>query len=179
MKNMIFYAVLFISFNCFCQTSNDSKNISGYGKTSWGMTPEQVLNAEPRANKLNKYKEYTDDKLGLLSIDSINLDGEKFKTIFIFDKTNKLRRVELENENDSLGMCLNDNTFSSIEKLLTEKYGIPTFKNPHLENDLARDQATWKLTNTTIELISICRHGGPFSYITIKYKPSINESGDL
>ncbi|UZJ39524.1 hypothetical protein OO185_00015 [Prosthecochloris sp. SCSIO W1102] len=42
--------------------AGDPKNIAGYGKTTWGMTPNEVVNAEaPRAEKLENPEKFEQD----------------------------------------------------------------------------------------------------------------------
>ena len=54
---MIKNVVAILLFSVFAaseaQAADDPKNMGGYGKTVWGMTPDEVLSVEaPRAEKL-------------------------------------------------------------------------------------------------------------------------------
>jgi hypothetical protein len=144
--------------------ADDPKNIAGYGKTKWDMMPDDVINAEsPRAEKLEQpLKFYTG--IGLVTIKEIEIGVQKFGVIFLFDESKKklyqvnLTSFELKNSE------INARSFSSIEKLLTEKYGIPTFKEEgHI--------ISWKLPITTIELNHLKLFNR--SQVTIIYKSTV------
>jgi len=54
-KNIVIALLLCLFGSNITQAADDPKNIAGYGNTAWGMTPDQVLNAEaPRAERLEK-----------------------------------------------------------------------------------------------------------------------------
>ena len=146
------------------QAADDPKNIAGYGKTAWGMTPDQVLNAEaPRAEKLEKPLKFKTG-LGMIIIKEVQIGAAKFSAIFIFEGSGQtLRQVNLTSfEKKNAGMSAL--SFSSIEKSLTEEYGAPIYKE---ESRVA----SWKLPKTSIDL----RHSsfpGVVTQVTINYRPS-------
>lgn len=124
--------------------ADDPKNIAGYDKTVWGMSEDEVLNAEsPLAEKLANPVKTAAGDIRSITIKAIKIASTEFRVLFIFDsKDRKLKQVTLEGLNDlDPGF-----TFSSIEKLLTEKYGTPTYKKEG--NDVS-----WKLPKTIIELL--------------------------
>lgn len=178
---MIKYVVAILLFGVFAasaaQAADDPKNMSGYGKTEWGMTPDEVLSAEaPRAEKLEKPENFKTG-LGLISIKEVQIGVTKFSAIFIFDKSGKrLRQVNLTSLKKP---WVDASSFSSIEKLLTEKYGAPTYKEERV--------VFWKLPKTSIELARLNildilsrlegRQPHPpdpvvLSQVTVSYKPS-------
>lgn len=158
----VFFAFLFFIVPAYAQ--EDARNIGGYGKTLWGMTEEQVLKTEaPRVEKLATPKKYKSGT-GTLYIPELNIANSRFDAVFIFDEANKKLVEVILASYEEKNAGVNSLTFSSIEKLLTEKYGPPTFKN-------AGKKISWKLTKTIIELehLNIPRI---VSKITISYEPS-------
>ena len=53
----------------------------------------------------------------------------------------------------------------TIEKLLTEKYGLPIYKE-------AKRVVSWKLANTSIDLRHMTLPNLGFSQVLVSYKPS-------
>lgn len=167
--------LLFIAIAATAAVATDeSQSILGYGKTIWGMTPDEVLSAEtPRAEKLEKTEKYKTG-LGMVTIKEIEIGIHKFSVIFIFDESNqKLKQVNLtglEKKNPGI----NSQAFSTVEKLLTEKYGPPTFKE-------GKRLVSWKLPKTSIDL-NHANIPGIITQVTVSYKPSdagVNSSRDL
>lgn len=110
------------------QAIDDAMNIAGYGKTIWGMTPDEVVNAEaPRAEKLEKPEKYTIG-LGIVKIKEIQIEGTKFSVTFVFDESEKKLQQVILTSAEKKNEKINARSFSSVEKLLTMKYGPPTFK---------------------------------------------------
>jgi hypothetical protein len=144
------------------QAADDLKNLAGYGKTTWGMTPDEVLNAEtPRAEKLEKQDKFIAG-LSMVTIKEIQIGDTKVRAIFIFDElSHKLRQVILTGA-EKKNPKVNALSFSSVEKLLTEKYGPPTYKEE------AR-VASWKLPKTSIDLTHLNTIPGIISQVTINY----------
>lgn len=140
------------------------QNILGYGKTSWGMTPDEVMKAEnPRALKLEKPEKYSIG-LGIVTIKEIEIGIHKFSVMFIFNvSNNKLKQVNLTSlEKKNSG--INSLAFSKAEELLTEKYGQPTFKE-------GNKAVSWKLPKTSIKL-SNDHIPGIFTQVTVIYRTS-------
>jgi hypothetical protein len=163
-KNIVIILLLCLFGSNITQAADDPKNIAGYGNTAWGMTPDQVLNAEaPRAERLEKPLKFKTG-LGIMIIKEVQIGAAKFSPIFIFDESGqKLRQVNLtsfEKKNAEMSAL----SFSSIEKSLTEKYGAPIYKE---EGRVA----SWKLSKTSIDL----RHSnfpGVLTQVTVSYRPS-------
>ena len=172
----IFFAFLltFILFVGPVQADDDPKNIAGYGKTVWGMSEDEVLTAEsPRVEKLDKPEKFTIG-IATLSIKEIQIGVAKFRVLFIFNQNDmKLKQVILTSfEKNNPG--INSNTFSSIEKLLIEKYGAPTYKEE-------RRNASWKLQKTVIDLTH-ANISGIMTQVIVAYKPvesSVDASKNL
>ena len=164
-KNIVITLLLCLFGLSITQATDDPKNIAGYGKTAWGMTPDQVLNAEaPRAERLEKPLKFKTG-LGIIIIKEVQIGDAQFSAIFIFDESGqKLRQVNLTSfEKKNAGMSAL--SFSSIEKFLTEKYGAPIYKE---EGRVA----SWKLSKTSIDL----RHSnfpGVLTQVTVSYRPSV------
>ncbi len=122
---------------------DDAKNIAGYGKTIWGMTEDEVLKAEAPSAKRLKNPEITQiGDLGSVVINQVRIAETNFTVNFIFDRKNhRLVRVDLESPHN---LAPGGRTFSEIKKLLTEKYGSPTFDE--------WKRVFWKLPKTKIEI---------------------------
>jgi len=145
--------------------SADDLNINGYGKTTWGMTPDQVLKAEaPGAKKLDK-PERTGDLTGAIVVDGIQFGTDKFTALFSFDDDLRLQEVVVKClEQDNLQA--NALTFSFLEKLFTEKYGSPTRRERS-----SRPRVFWELPNTTIRLVHFTAFEGRISRVNFSYMP--------
>lgn len=164
MKRKIFAIVLVFLFHAgIAVATDDPKNIAGYGKTTWGMNPDEVVNAEtPRAVKLEKPEKFKNG-LGIVTIKEIQIGVTKLVVKFLFDESRQLHQVNLvSKEKKNLGV--NALSFSSLEKLLTEKYGSPTYKD-------GTRVVSWKLPKTTINL-SHLNIPGLISQVTVSYKPT-------
>ncbi len=169
----LWLAISLFSASVVCAEENP-KSITGYGKTTWGMSVEQVVQAEsPRAQKLSEPQKYGKGSLGLVEISDIKIGASTFRASFLFDESGQLlRQVNLSGLEKSAGA--NFVIFSSLERMLTEKYGQPTYKK-------ASSEATWKLEQTVVSL----EHTyipSLFSKVVITYKPvtaGVLESRDL
>ncbi len=162
--------------------ADDPKNIEGYGQTRWGMTEKEVLMAEAqRVERLDEpivFHKWT----ATLGIKMVEIEYDSYEVLFLFDDTDhKLAQVNLKclDENNQL---LNGRRFVSLEKLLTEKYGPPTFatNGKGESNESNNSRASWKLAKTTVELRH--SHSGGFSDLTVIYRPveaSKKASNDL
>jgi hypothetical protein len=163
-KNVVIALLLCLFGSNTTQAADDPKNITCYGKTAWGMTPDQVLNAEaPRAERLEKPVKFKTG-LGIITIKEVQIGVAKFSAIFIFDESEqKLRQVNLmsfQKKNAEVSAL----SFSSIEKFLTEKYGAPIYKE---ESRVA----SWKLPKTSIDL-RYSNFPGVLTQVTVSYRPS-------
>lgn len=137
--------------------ADDPKNVGGYGKTLWGMTEEEVLKAEaPRVERYATESIYRIDKgkhPAPMGIKSVDIGHSKYDVDFIFDaKDRKLIRV-IVNSVEKTSASKNNDNFVEFLKLLTEKYGVPTFKDEGKADDISKkSQASWNLVKTSIEL---------------------------
>ncbi|HIJ96423.1 MAG TPA: hypothetical protein HPP94_11925 [Desulfuromonadales bacterium] len=161
-------AIAILLFSIFvattAQAADDTNNLRGYGKAVWGMTPNEVIKVEKqRAEKLKQTEKY-ENLVGIVTIKEIQIGITKFSAIFLFDESGqKLEQVNLNSfENDS---STNAFTFTSVEKLLTEKYGAPTYKKGNAS-------ASWKMKHTSINLQLIDLPNANISKVIISYQSS-------
>jgi hypothetical protein len=99
----------------------------------------------------------------LVTIKEIEIEAAKFSAMFIFDGAQReLRQVDLSSA-EQRNAGINARSFSNLEKLLTEKYGAPTFK------DEGRT-VSWSLAKTSIELHH-ANFPGILSLVTVVYRP--------
>ena len=115
---------------------------AGYGNTDWGMTPSQVVAAEKGRAKIITPAQY---KIGIGKVQSENIEVSSglYTATFIFDNDDRLIQTNLvSNEKNNAGIA--QIHFNSLNKLLTQKYGEPSFKSA--------ESVTWKTPDTTIEL---------------------------
>ena len=70
---------------------------------------------------------------------------------------------------EKINPWVNASSFSSVEKLLTEKYGAPTYKKE-------KRVVYWKLSKTSVELTHLNPPDivvpGVLSQVAVNYKPS-------
>jgi hypothetical protein len=152
------------------QAADDPRNIAGYDKAVWGMSEDEMLKAEsPRAEKVDK-PFMSQEGIDSVTIKEIEIGPHKFHATFTFDhKSQKLVRVYLTS--DQKGPFIASLIFSSIEELLTEKYGAPTYKQES-------KNASWKLPKTVIDL----RYIPIIGLVIVVYRPveaSADASKDL
>lgn len=164
--------VLLIALFSFIRGAHaDSHSLNGYGKTTWGMTPEKVLAAEsPRAKSITKPTSFRGGSAGLVTIPSLRISSVSFTAVFVFDAKNRLKRVVLtsaQQRHHSVNMV----DFTSLQQLLVEKYGPPTFKTDlPLEAEGSHD-VSWKLPKTMIRL-SLLYIPRDVTTVTISYRPT-------
>lgn len=170
-KLLCAFQIVFLFF-FISSTYASIDKILGWGKTIWGMTEEEVLKVEHRAFKFPNPEIYPECTPSI-GIKKIRIGTAEFDVKFLFwNNDKKLMKVifsSFEKEN----YLINEKTFANIEKLLTEKYGVPTYKDPMKE-------ISWNLSNTSIELHHFRLRSQ--SEINIYYKPiksSLEESKDL
>lgn len=158
---MKIYKVLLCAVLCLTSASSFAERMQGYGKTNWGMTPTEVLQAEQgRAHLVNPPAKYK-NSLGMVSVDKLEIGGHLFKVVYQFTD-NKLSQVlvqGLEEKNSGI----NRNTFASLESLLTQKYGQSNFKDEG-------KRVTWKRDGTSIEL-TLLDIEGVITLVTVAYMP--------
>lgn len=148
----------------YARADDESYNITGYDKSIWNMSVSEVLAAEsPRIEKLEKPEKFAVG-VAVLDIKEIQIGSNTFRALFIFDeKEQKLIQVNL-NGYEQKDPSINSMVFSSVEKLLTEKYGPPTFKQES-------KNISWKLPKTTINLNHL-NIRGIMTQVNIIYKPA-------
>jgi hypothetical protein len=163
-----FLQVALILFVSSLLLADEPRNIAGYDKTVWGMSEDEVLNAEsPQAERLDKPVKTANGDIGSITIKEIEIASTKFRVLFIFDyESRKLRQVTLESVKDISPA----RTFSSIEKLLTEKYGPPTYKQEDKYKQENKN-VSWKLTKTVIELLYVNIPLANWTQVFVIYKP--------
>ena len=167
MRTVFALQLAFILFaHSLLAADDDPRNIAGYGKTVWGMTEDEVLQAEaPLAQKLDPPVKTAGGGIRAVTISDIKVGSKAgFSAQFIFDsKDRKLTQVTLESPKLSSSRESRD-TFSDIEKLLTEKYGSPTYKQEG-------KNVSWKLTKRTIELMNVNIPQAGWVQVYVMYKP--------
>lgn len=158
MKKISFSIVLFLVFSISAIASD---RIKGYGNSYWGMTTDEVISVENgRAHKIVPPLKYHETQ-GAVGIDKINIDGYDFKVVYQF-KGNVLAQVIVQSLNNKF-VSINKMAFQSVESLLTQKYGIPKYKEPYKE-------IVWTHSGTNINL-SHAIIDGISNFVTITYKP--------
>ncbi|MFW1863876.1 hypothetical protein ACG9XP_19050 [Acinetobacter baumannii] len=134
----------------------------GYSNTQWGMNPEQVVKAEKGKAQIIKPKKY-DSGLSKVQIEDLEIDKSKYTVNFIFDNSDQLiETIITSNEKESAGII--NLQFSSLNKLLSQKYGKPQFSD--------EKTVTWKTNSTTIELSRIAIASISFAQVSVSYYPN-------
>jgi hypothetical protein len=140
---------------------------AGYGNTSWGMTPNEVIEAENGRAKIIEPIRYKSN-FGKVRIDNIKIGIDEFTVTFLFDSNDQLVQTNLikDNKNNPSSSKL---TFDSLHRLLTQKYGEAKFKG--------NNSVTWKTNDTTIEL-SLIIIPGVISQTSVRYVPNSKNDAD-
>ncbi|EPO4621392.1 hypothetical protein ACUAXQ_004886 [Escherichia coli] len=143
----------------------------GYGNTTWGMTPDEVLQTQNESQKLLPPEKYSNSK-AKVKIDNVNIGSGMYTVNFLFDNSDHLIQTNItSNEANNIGII--NLRFTELNKLLTQKYGKPEFQN----NDLVN----WKNASTSIELRKMVIPGIS-SKVMIRYtslEKSENETKNL
>lgn len=138
-----------------------AERMQGYGKTSWGMTPSEVVQAEQgRAHLVSPPTKYK-NSLGMVAVDKIDIGSSLFKVVYQFEN-NKLSQVLVQGLEDK-NVGINRNTFATLDSLLTQKYGQPSFREDGR-------RVVWKQDGTSIELSHLMIEG-VVSMVTVAYMP--------
>lgn len=154
-------SLIFIFSFILSVSAGASDRIKGYGNSYWGMTPDEVVSAENgRAHKINPPLEYY-ETVGAVGIDKVSIDTYDFKVVYQF-KNNNLVQVIVQSLNNKFE-SVNRMAFQSIESLLTQKYGVPTYKEPYKE-------VVWVSLGTNINL-SYTIIDGISNFVTVTYNP--------
>ena len=125
-------------------------NGAGYGKTTWGMSPQEVVAVESNRATLIEPKKYS-GAWGKVQINNVSIGSGSYTVDFLFDESDKLVQTNVTS---------NEKTLS---QLLTQKYGTPQFQSS--------DSVTWKTADTTIELKKLIV-GSVIAQTSIRYIPN-------
>jgi len=131
------------------------KDVEGWNKARWGMTENEVLKVfEGKATAIEKPRKYQGlskqwDAYSSIILDEIEIGKDKYTVDFIFDdKDKKLIMIIVSIKNKSPLEL----QFSSLEQMLTEKYGSPSFKIDSEGSHLLERERAWNFPSTIIEL---------------------------
>lgn len=139
----------------------------GYGKTTWGMSPEQVVVAETSRATLIEPKKYA-GSWGKVQINNVSISSGTYTVDFLFDEADKLIQTNVtSNEKRNIGIA--NSNFRTLSQLLTQKYGAPQFQGA--------DSITWKTGDTTIELKKLIV-GSVIAQTVIRYIPNSKVDAD-
>lgn len=174
--------VLLVALLSFAPRAHaDARALNGYGKTTWGMTPDKVLAAEsPRAKTMAKPTSFRGGSAGLVTIPLLKISSVSFSAVFVFDAKKKLKRVVLTSTQQR-HHSVNVVDFNSLEQLLVEKYGPPTYKTDLPLEAEGNHDVSWKLPKTMIKL-SLLYIPRDVTTVTISYRPTASadeETKDL
>lgn len=139
-------------------------DIPGYGKTVWGMSPDQVIAAEsPRAiHQLD----------GQVLIADIRLSDRDFDAMLAFDQRagQSLRRVTVvgraKTESENLVV------FSDVEAQLTSVYGSASHSRD-LQDGVESTHAVWTLPSTRIDAVHQFASDTGYSSVSVVYTPNL------
>lgn len=145
-----------------------AKSVGGYGNTKWGMTPEQVVNAEgAKVRKLHDPEKYK-GSWGLVKTDNVNIANSNFEVTYLFSNEHLVQvNVAAKEKKNSL---INNDVFKRLESLLTQKYGSPTYSDPGKET-------VWNMEGTSISL-DLLNIDGVISNLVVSYRPSSRASSE-
>jgi len=136
-------------------------NGAGYGKTTWGMSPQEVVAVESNRATLIEPKKYS-GAWGKVQINNVSIGSGSYTVDFLFDEYDKLVQTNVtSNEKRNIGIA--NNNFKTLSQLLTQKYGTPQFQSS--------DSVTWKTADTTIELKKLIV-GSVIAQTSIRYIPN-------
>lgn len=161
--------ILLIVFLWIFASVSFAKGVSGYDRTSWGMTPEQVVAAEGGRAKLLHSPEKFKNAFGLVKIPEVEVGSSKYAVTFLFDSSRKLNQTNLSSHEKSNAL-INEDNLKNIASLLTQKYGKPVYFE---ENS----RAVWNLDGTSIQLSHLYTPG-IMTQIVVMYVPSSRTQND-
>jgi hypothetical protein len=138
-------------------------DVGGWSNTHWGMTEQEVLAALPgQATRLTgplPERSYAGGVVVNVGIENLDISHTKFLVHFVMDGKGRLRRVLLKPIERAYPFH-----FQTIEAILTEKYGQPSYKSA-LNNKLI---SKWTFASTIIEL-EFTEYGTIGSVMTVIY----------
>lgn len=154
--NKLFIALTFLLTPIFAVA-----NGAGYGNTKWDMTPTQVVAAQGNGAHLISPEKFK-GSFGKVRIDNVSIGSDLYTVTFLFDNSDRLVQTNVaSNEKKNEGIIARQ--FGTLNQLLTQKYGKPEFSDS--------DKATWKLSDTTIELSKMVI-SGIMAQTIIRYIPN-------
>ncbi|MFY2737482.1 hypothetical protein [Pseudocitrobacter faecalis] len=139
----------------------------GYGNTKWGMDPSEVVTAQGNGAHLISPEKYKYN-FGKVRIDNVLIGNDLYTVTFLFDSSDCLVQTNVaSNEKKSEGIVAQQ--FDTLNQLLTQKYGKAEFSNS--------DKATWKLSDTTVELSRMVI-SGVMAQTVVRYIPNSRVTND-
>jgi hypothetical protein len=133
----------------------------GYGNTSWNMNPSEVVAAQGNGAHLISPEKYKDN-FGKVRIDNVTIGSGLYTVTFLFDSSDRLVQTNVaSNEKKNEGIVAMQ--FSTLNQLLTQKYGKPEFTDA--------DKVTWRLQDTTVELSKMVI-SGIMAQTVVRYIPN-------
>jgi hypothetical protein len=159
---LIILVVICTSNYSFGQT----KDVEGWNKARWGMTENEVLKVfEGKATAIEKPVKCKGlsnqwDAYALVVLDEIEIDKDKYTVKFVFDGNDKKLIAVIVSTKDERP---SESQFLSLEQMLTEKYGSPSFTKDDREPDKRLSSGVilegsdllnraWNFPSTIIEL---------------------------
>jgi len=137
MKTLLMILTLSYCGIVFSQNSNDVK---GWRGTEWGMSSDSVKNLFTNEITMLKKTNIYFNSFNPFMIKDYEISGHKFNVDFFFTgDTHKLDQIQIKS-------YWSRDVANSLEIILTEKYGIPSFKaeSPY--------KCQWKFESTLIEI---------------------------
>jgi hypothetical protein len=189
MKKVLLIILLFVLY-ASNYAFGQPKDVEGWNKTRWGMTKNKVLKAfEGKATAIEKPKKYEGlskqrDAYALVVLDEIEIGGDKYTVDFVFDDSDKkliMVIISIKGKRPS------ELQFSSLEQMLTEKYGSPSFakdtRKPDkrlrggvvLEGSDLLERA-WNFPSTIIELQYLDLRATNPKILQIKFRKNLKEN---
>ncbi len=180
--------ILFVFFiheqHCLAQL----KDVEGWSKARWGMTEEEILKAfTGEAKQLEKRENYK-NAYATVGIDDIEIGGAKYKVRFLMDNyKNTLRQVLIKTKDENPAGA--EVWFKSLEQMLVEKYGQPSYKDEKREPDRRISRTVvlegsvklttaWNFPTTIIELSYLEIRSINSRILTISYRQRLKERLD-
>jgi len=152
-------------------------DLPGWGKTKWGMKPQEVLDLY-RAEGAANYSPRTGKPERLeIKIEHFKVVNQDFTVEFRFDEDFGLDLVGFTPQDAQKKLSSSDvrDLFTSLEKALTEKYGTATFSN----NVQGQSKRSWMLGSTKINLTAIWapEGSGLGGFLSLTYTRASVEKG--
>ncbi len=156
------------------QVSAQAHDLPGWGRTKWGMKPQEVLDLYKAEGATNSA--FPPGQVGRLDIrmEHFKVVNHEFTVEFLFDDNFGLRLVGLEPQGELSSFDIRS-LFTSLEKALTEKYGPATFSN----SVQGQSKRSWMLGPTKIDLIAIWAPDGSGlgGFLSLNYTRATVEKG--